>query len=184
MPLLLATARKHGLAASAYYEKIAGEDAASRIKSAIGDINYLLARYGGDRAWLRAGGKPVLFVYGRALHKLSPADWQQVITQVRRNNPGGVVLIADSLDPRFVAVFDGASTYNVAGQTRHKSPAEIRVWAHAAYPKMVAAAGPGKISTVTATPGARRRARSPTAGMGRPTASSGRRRSLRRPTMY
>jgi len=123
MPLLLATAGKHGLAASAYYEKIAGEDAASRIKSAIGDINYLLARYGGDRAWLRAGGKPVLFVYGRALHKLSPADWQQVITQVRRNNPGGVVLIADSLDPRFVAVFDGASTYNVAGETRHKSPA-------------------------------------------------------------
>src|SRR5215472_4116380 len=153
MPLLLATAGKHGLAASAYYEKIAGEDAASRIKSAIGDINYLLARYGGDRAWLRAGGKPVLFVYGRALHELSPADWQQVITQVRRNNPGGVVLIADSLDPRFVAVFDGASTYNVAGQTRHKSPAEIRAWAHAAYPKMVAAAGPGKISTVTVIPG-------------------------------
>ena len=153
MPLLLAAAAKHGLTVSAYYEKIAGEDAASRIKSAVDDIDYLLARYGGEKAWLRAGGKPVLFVYGRALRELSPADWQQVIAQVRRDNPGGVVLVADSLDRRFVSLFDGASTYNITGQTQHKSPPEIRTWAHAAYPRMVATAGPGKISTVTVIPG-------------------------------
>jgi hypothetical protein len=153
MPLLLAAAARHGLAVSAYYEKIAGEDASSRIKAAIGDIDYLLARYGGDKAWLRVGGKPVLFVYGRAMRELSPADWQEVIAQVRRDNPGGVVLIADSLDPRYVAAFDGASTYNITGQTQRKSPPEIRAWAHAAYPKAAAAAGPGKISTVTVIPG-------------------------------
>jgi glycoprotein endo-alpha-1,2-mannosidase len=153
MSLLLAAAGKHGLAVSAYYEKIAGEDAASRMKSAIGDIGYLLTHYGGDKAWLHADGKPVLFVYGRALHELSPADWQEVIAQVRRDNPGGVVLIADSLDPKFVSAFDGASTYNVTGQTQHKSPSEIRDWAFTAYLKMIAAAGPEKISTVTIIPG-------------------------------
>jgi glycoprotein endo-alpha-1,2-mannosidase len=153
MPLLLAAAAKHGLAVSAYYEKIAGEDAPSRITAAIGDIDYLLARYGGDKAWLRARGKPVLFVYGRAMRELLPPDWQDVVAQVRRDNPGGVVLIADSLDPRFVSLFDGASNYNVTGQTQHKSPPEIRAWAHAAYPKMAAAAGPGKVSTVTVIPG-------------------------------
>jgi glycoprotein endo-alpha-1,2-mannosidase len=153
IPLLLAAAGKHSLGVSAYYEKIAGEDAASRIKSAVGDIDYLLRRYGADKSWLRADGKPVLFVYGRALHQLSPADWQEVIAQVRRDNPSGVVLIADSLDPKFVLGFDGASTYNITGQTQHKSPPEIRTWAHAAYPNMVAAAGPGKISTVTIIPG-------------------------------
>ena len=153
MPLLLASAAKHALAVSAYYEKIAGEDAASRIKSAIGDIDYLLARYGSHKIWLRADGKPVLFIYGRALHELSPADWQEVIAQVRRDNPGGVVLVADSLDPKLVSIFNGASTYNITGQTHHKTPPEIRAWAHAAYPKMVAAAGPGKISTVTIIPG-------------------------------
>ena len=63
------------------------------------------------------------------------------------------MLIADSLDPKFVSIFDGASTYNITGQTQHKSPSEIDAWAHAAYPKMVAAAGPGKISTVTIIPG-------------------------------
>jgi hypothetical protein len=153
MPLLLAVAGKHKLSVSAYYEKIAGDDTVSRIMTAVGDIDYLLTHYGGDVAWLRAGGKPVLFVYGRAVHELSPADWQVVIAQVRQDNPGGVVLIADSLDPRFVSAFDGASTYNITGQTQHKSPPEIQAWAHAAFPKMVAAAGPGKISTVTIIPG-------------------------------
>jgi hypothetical protein len=153
MPLLLAAAGKQKLAVSAYYEKIAGEDAASRITAAVGDIDYLLTRYGGDKAWLRAAGKPVLFVYGRALNELSPADWQEVLARVRRDNQQGVVLVADSLDSKFASTFDGASTYNITGQTQHKSPAEIRAWARAAYPKMVAAAGPGKISTVTIIPG-------------------------------
>jgi glycoprotein endo-alpha-1,2-mannosidase len=153
MQLLLAAAAKHKLAVSAYYEKIAGEDAASRIKAAVGDIDYLLSRYGSDKAWLRAGEKPVLFIYGRALRELSPADWQEVIAHVRRDNPNGVVLIADSLDAKFGSIFDGASTYNITGQTQHKTQPEIRAWAHAAYPKMVAAAGPGKISTLTVIPG-------------------------------
>jgi hypothetical protein len=153
MPLLLAAAGKYNLSISAYYEKIAGDDTASRIKSAVGDIEYLLGRYGADKAWLRANGKPVLFVYGRALHELSPADWQDVIAQVQHDNPGGVALIPDSLDYRFVSAFDGASTYNITSQTQHKSPAEIRAWAHTAFPKRIAAAGPGKISTVTIIPG-------------------------------
>jgi glycoprotein endo-alpha-1,2-mannosidase len=153
MPLLLAAAGKHKLAVSAYYEKIAGDDAVSRIKAAVADIDYLLTHYGSDKAWLHAGGKPVLFVYGRALHELAPANWQEVIAQVRRDNSGGVVLIADSLDPKFVSVFDGASTYNITGQIQHKSPSEIAAWAHSVYPKMVAAAGPGKIATVTIIPG-------------------------------
>ena len=52
-----------------------------------------------------------------------------------------------------MSVFDGANTYNITGQTQHKTPPQIREWAHSAYPKMVAAAGPGKISTVTVIPG-------------------------------
>jgi glycoprotein endo-alpha-1,2-mannosidase len=153
MPLLLAAAGKHKLSISTYYERIAGEDTPSRIRAAVGDIDYFLSHYGGDKAWLRTGGKPVVFVYGRALHELSPDDWQDVIAQVRRDNPGGVVLVADSHDPAFVPLFDGASTYNITSQTQHKSPPEIRVWAHATYPKMIAAAGSGKISTVTIIPG-------------------------------
>jgi glycoprotein endo-alpha-1,2-mannosidase len=153
MPLLLATAAKYKLVVSAYYETVAGDDAASHIRNATADLDYLLARYSSDEAWLKVKGKPVLFIYGRALHTLSPAEWQEVIAQIRRDNPGGVLLIADSLDHSFASVFDGASTYNITGQTRLKSPPQVRAWAHAAYPRMVAAAGPGKISTVTLIPG-------------------------------
>jgi glycoprotein endo-alpha-1,2-mannosidase len=152
VPLLLEAAGRHGLVVSAYYEKVDGDDSTSRIRSAIADLRYLLARYGANKVWLRAAGSPVIFVYGRALHALKPSDWTEVIAQLRQNNPGGVVLIADSFSPDYVSVFDGASTYNVTGQTQHKTPAETRAWAHAAYPKMIAAAR-GKISTLTVIPG-------------------------------
>jgi hypothetical protein len=94
-----------------------------------------------------------VFVYGRALKALSPSEWQEVVGQLRRDNPGGAVLVADTFDRAYLAAFDGASTYNITGQTRRKAPSETREWAHAAYPKMVAAAGSGKISTVTVIPG-------------------------------
>jgi glycoprotein endo-alpha-1,2-mannosidase len=152
VPLLLAAAAKHDFAVSAYYEKIEGHDAAGRTTAAVSDFDYLLARYGADKAWLRADGKPVIFVYGRALNALQPAEWHEVIAQVRRDNPGGVVLIADSFKPEYVTEFDGVSTYNITGETQHKTPAEAAVWAHIAYPKMVTAAQ-GKISTVTVIPG-------------------------------
>ncbi len=79
MAPLLAAAGKHGLSVSAYYEKIAGDDPASRKKAAVADLDYLLSRYGQDKAWLRAEGRPVVFVYGRALGALSPAEWQEAI---------------------------------------------------------------------------------------------------------
>jgi len=153
MPLLLEAAQRHNLTVSAYYEKVGGADSGSRIKAAVADLGYLLAQYGHHKAWLRAGGRPVIFIYGRAIGALSPAEWQEVEAQVRRDNPGGVALVADSLDPKFAAVFDGTSTYNVTGQTQHKSPQQIRDWARIAYPRMVGAAGAGKISTVTVIPG-------------------------------
>lgn len=162
MAPLLAAAGRDGLSVTAYFENIGGraalrggvgDDPQTRIKSAVADLDYLLSRYARDKAWLRADGKPVVFVYGRALKELSPSEWQEVVGQLRRDNPGGTVLVADTFDRAYLAAFDGASTYNITGQTRRKAPSQIRDWAHAAYPKMVAAAGPGKISTVTVIPG-------------------------------
>jgi glycoprotein endo-alpha-1,2-mannosidase len=150
---LLAAAGRHGLSVSAYYEKLAGDDGPDRIKNAVADLDYLLSHYASDKAWLRADGKPVVFIYGRALKALSAPEWQQVTEQVRRDYPGGVALIADSFDHSLLIPFDGASTYNITGQTQRKSPPQLRDWAHAAFPKMVAAAGPGNISTVTVIPG-------------------------------
>jgi glycoprotein endo-alpha-1,2-mannosidase len=153
MPLLLSTAAHFGLVISAYYEKPAGDDVASRKSAAIADLDYLINRYGRHPAWFRVSGKPVLFIYTRALMMLSLKNWQEVLDQVRRDNPSGAVFIADSLDSQFLTVFDGSSTYNITVQTARLSPARAAAWAHLAYPRMVAMAGPGKISSVTVIPG-------------------------------
>jgi glycoprotein endo-alpha-1,2-mannosidase len=146
--LLLTAAAQRGLTVAIYYD---GNDVTNR-GAAAADLDYLLKQYGTNKAWLRADGKPVIFVYGRALNALPPSAWREVIAQVRHDNPGGVVLICDSFKPEYVAQFDGASTYNITDQTQHKTPAEAAAWAHVAYPEMVAGAQ-GKISTVTIIPG-------------------------------
>jgi glycoprotein endo-alpha-1,2-mannosidase len=153
LPLLLAAAYREGLAVSAYYETIHADTPSARQAAAVADLDYLIRRYGGAPAWLRVAGKPVVFVYARALLALSPPQWRTVLARVRHDNPGGALFIADSLAPAYVAVFDGASTYNITDQTRHLSPAQAGAWARAAYPRMTAAAGPGKIATVTVIPG-------------------------------
>ena len=153
MPLLLAAAGRHGLTVSAYYEKIDGNDAAARARAAAADLDYLLRRYGADKAWLKADGKPVIFVYGRALKELPAAEWREVLARVRRNHPGGAVFIADTRNADLAAVFDGTSSYNITGQTQRKTPDEARRWARAAFANWVKGTPAGKISTVTVIPG-------------------------------
>jgi glycoprotein endo-alpha-1,2-mannosidase len=152
LPLLLTAAGRHGLVVSAYYEQIVG-DPAGRKATAIADLDYIVSRYGNDPAWLKVAGKPVLFIYGRALQALSLDQWQEVLAQVRRDNPRGVVFIADSLAREPLSVFDGSSTYNITGDTKRLSPPQLQAWGHTAYPRMAAVAGPGKISSVTVIPG-------------------------------
>ncbi|MGB7600913.1 MAG: glycoside hydrolase family 99-like domain-containing protein [Candidatus Sulfotelmatobacter sp.] len=153
IPLLIAAAARRGLVVSAILEEIPGDDHVRKMQSAVQEIDYLLARYAGESAWLRAGGKPVIYVYGRALHALLPDEWREAISAVRRDNPGGVMLIADEFKPEYASVFDGASNYNVTTSTYNKGPTQLRIWAHNTYPLMVESAGPGKISTLTVIPG-------------------------------
>lgn len=150
---LLAAAGRHGLSVTAYYEKVGGADPAARAQAAIADLDYILSHYAGDKAWLRVGGTPVVFIYGRAMRALTTSQWQQVLTQVRADNPGGLATVVETLDAPLLGPFDGASLYNITGQTQRKSPMLTRTWAHAAYPGMVAAAGPARISTVVVIPG-------------------------------
>jgi hypothetical protein len=153
LPLLLAAADRHGLAISAYYEQIVGDDPAARKARAIADLDYIVGRYGIHPGWLRVSGKPVVFIYERALQALPWTQWQEVLAQVRRDNPGGVLFIADSLDREALAVFDGSSTYNITENTKRLSPPQLQSWGRTAYRQMVAAAGLGKISSVTVIPG-------------------------------
>ncbi len=153
IPLLLSAAAGTGFVVSAHYETVTGKTPESRMIAAVTDLDYILQRYAGDKAWLRALGKPVVFVYDRAATQLTPAQWASVLAKVRRDNPGGVIVVADTLEPAYISVFDGAALYNVTGNTWHKPPGEVSYWAHGAYPKVAAVAGAGRISTATVIPG-------------------------------
>ncbi len=151
LPLLLKTAEKHGLKITVYFETVHPRTSPSP-EGAVSDVLYLLERYGGHPAWLKVGGKPVLFVYGRALGQIKLEGWQEVIQQVNRRHPGGAVFIGDRITEAAARIFDGIHTYNPTGKTAGKSAEEIRAWARDTFPEWVRTAG-DRIACITIIPG-------------------------------
>jgi hypothetical protein len=152
MTRLLDTAQNVGLHVSAYIEQIRPADAPT-VASATQDILDVLERHAGHPAWLRAAGKPVIFVYARAIAQLSLQDWSSVVAQIDDRYPGGALLIADRISPEAARVFGGIHTYNPTGLTAGKPVDEIRAWAHAAFAGWIETAGSDRIACVTVIAG-------------------------------
>ncbi len=149
-PILDACGRAR-LDVTAYYETVPGEKTP---QSTARDIVKLLQKYGDHPAWLRVEGKPVVFIYGRAVGQLGLLGWAQVVDRVNRDYAPGAVLLGDRLSPATARVFDGIHTYNTAGLLRSKTPQQARAWAKDAYPTWVGMADRfGRISTLTVIPG-------------------------------
>jgi hypothetical protein len=149
LPLLLDTAQKYGLFITAYIETVPRKT----VEQAVQDALYILAKYSDHPAWLRVQGKPVLFVYARALDQLGLDNWQQVITEVAKRKPPGAAWIGDRLSKQAARIFDGIHTYNITEHTAGKTPEQIRRWAKEQFPRWVRLAEPQKISCLTIIPG-------------------------------
>ncbi len=117
LPNLLDVCAKHGLRLTIYYEKVPEGGAVAATSK---DIVKLLGQHAGHSAWLRVGGKPVLFIYGRAIGQLGLERWAEVIDQVNREYRGGAVFIGDRPERKAAAIFNGIHTYNLAGRLRDK----------------------------------------------------------------
>lgn len=139
---LLEQAAGTGVEISLYYETVPG----GRPEAFVQDMRYILSTYGDHPAFFKHRGAPVVFVYGRAIGQLTPAQWQEAIRTLKAEHD--VVLIADSTDGRMAEIFDGLHMYNPVGQVvgggdmQHLY--ETAIWA---------AASRGKISSVTVIPG-------------------------------
>ena len=92
-----------------YYEIVRGPSK----EQAVADLLYLLGAYGDRAGSLKLEGKPVIFIYGRALGQLSLDDWRDVEAQVKAKRD--CVLIADSGSRNVVEAFDGGHWYNPVG---------------------------------------------------------------------
>lgn len=152
LPRILDISREHQLAVTVYYETIPGEP--KTVDSAVKDIVRLLEEYASHPAWLTVEGKPVLFIYGRAVGEIGVAAWAEVIKKVNEAFPRGAVFQGDQFSPKAAEVFDGLHTYNTAGQLRGKSLEEVKAWCAEVYPRWVKLARDvGKISSLTVIPG-------------------------------
>jgi len=151
MPRLLEACQKAGLEVTIYYETVPRPQNA---ESAAKDLLDLLNRYGDHPAWLRIGGKPVVFIYGRTLGEIGLSGWLAAISEVNRRYPRKAVFLGDQISTAGARIFDGVHTYNPVGSLAGKSLAEVRAWAKATYPGWVKTAdAQGRISTITVIPG-------------------------------
>jgi len=114
-----------------------------------GQVEYLLARYGSSPAWLRADGRPVIFVYTRVINELSEAD------MVAAFEGTGVFAVGDGASFGKAAPFDGVCFYNPSGDPGSyigALPGVIRDQ-HRAGRIVAAAVMPGYDDTGYRTPG-------------------------------
>jgi len=151
MDAILEGCRRHGMRACIYYEAVPNPRTP---KSAADDIVKVLEKYGGHPGHLKANGKPVVFVYGRALGQIGLTAWLKTIRIINREYKPGVTAIGDQLSYGSARVFDGIHTYNTAGSLRGMAPADVRKWAPGTYRSWVQLADEaGKVSTLTVIPG-------------------------------
>ena len=148
---LLKPCAELGIHLSIYYEAVRNP---RKPDTAVQDLLYVLKKYGNHPAWLKLDGKPVIFIYGRAMNELDLDGWVEAAGRLRREHQPGVVLIADQLSQKAARVFDGIHTYITAGHLKDKNLEQARNWAKKAYPAWIKTAEElGRISTVTVIPG-------------------------------
>jgi glycoprotein endo-alpha-1,2-mannosidase len=151
MEKILDGCQRNGLNACIYYETVPRPQTP---QSAAEDVIKVLVKYGDHPAYLKVNGKPVVFVYGRALQQLGLTDWLKVIKLINAGYEKGVTAIGDQFSFGSARVFDGVHTYNTAGNLRGMNPVEARKWAAGTYKSWVQLADQaGKISAITVIPG-------------------------------
>lgn len=158
LDLALPVARRHGMALTAYYEQVPLPDAATpsaKADAVLGDLTYLLDRHGADPAWLKVGGRPVIFVFRRAIGQLGLDGWWVVNQRLRQRSPAPLLIADVDLDQPtgpVSAAFAGVHAYNNSDHTAGKSAAEIGAWAAEAFPRWTRR-WQGRITCLTLIPG-------------------------------
>ena len=148
---VLDACQKAGLTATVYYETVRSIPSAT---AAVDELKDVLERFADHPAWQKHRGRPVVFVYGRALNQIGLNGWLEVVTRLSREVSPAPVVIGDQISHPAAAIFDGVHTYNPAGQLRGKRAVAIESWAGETYPDSIETAGRfGKISTLTLVPG-------------------------------
>lgn len=93
----------------AYYERVPRSDA----EAALEDFLYILEKYGKRSSYLKVNGKPVIFVFHRAMSQLPMPQWKAVIEIAKHNRDFVVVGAGSSME--LLRWFDGLHFYSPNG---------------------------------------------------------------------
>jgi hypothetical protein len=100
---LLPLLRGSGISLCLYVEQLDARDG----PGAAAEVAAALKGIGEDPAYLRAGGKPVVFLYRRAVEQLGYEEWAEALVRLERAAPPGVIAIGDGDTLLDALVFDG-----------------------------------------------------------------------------
>ena len=153
MPKILDRAEEHGLEVTVYWETVPGSGE-RQIRKGVSDIEYLLENYADHPAFLKVGGKPVIFVYGRIMGQVHPNQWCEIIPRARKKTGRDFLLIADGYTEGNARLFEGVHTYNPAPWVVNTPPDKLPEKAEGRYENAVRVARKfSKISCLTVIPG-------------------------------
>lgn len=108
---MLDVAASEGFNLTIYYESVRGdrEPTASQV---VEELSYVLRKYSSHPAFLKIGGKPVVFVYAVEAYGRKPSFWADVLAKVRNSTGIDAIFIADTFSTAYLEAFDGLHTYN------------------------------------------------------------------------
>jgi len=116
---VIGIADEAGVKISVYYETLKTlhlelDAAADEVED---DLVYILSSYSPRSSFLKFNGSPVIFLYACGVYP--PEFWKPIFFNVRER-AGDALFIGDTLDLRYIDVFDGFHTYNPVGLLLNK----------------------------------------------------------------
>ena len=109
LKVVLKEASESSIKITLYYEAVPQ----SGVSGTVDDFRYILKNYGKHPGFFNVDGKPVIFVYGRAMGQLNHDQWAEVLHQI--GSEYEVLFIADTGSAELISLFDGGHTYNPVG---------------------------------------------------------------------
>jgi len=106
---IIKIAEKHGFKITVYYESYRPWKPPNT-KQITDELSYIITKYSKSPAFMKAEGRPAIFIYAVESHQRGPEFW----LQIRRNleeRVGATYLIGDTRSSNYLHVFDGFHTY-------------------------------------------------------------------------
>ena len=126
LSIILDKAQKYDITISLYYEDNDHNSTEDRIEHGLKDLKFIYNEYAKHPAFLKVNGKPVLFIYKRAIHQMKWKEWAVIINRFKKETNNNFSFMVDYQSSIASTIFDGLHTYNLTSVAQSKSLNKIK----------------------------------------------------------